>query len=76
MHYKHMFLRGTYEFNQFFSGSEHYTDICYAYTGNVIMQCYHLTSTDAETVVVRYLSPQEETYAYMWNSTKYYRYLI
>ena len=33
MHYKHMFLRGTYGFNQFFSGSEHYTDICYAYEG-------------------------------------------
>ena len=41
MHYKHMFLRGTYGFNQFFSGSEHYTDICYAYTGNVIIFTFH-----------------------------------
>ena len=41
MHYKHLFLRGTYGFNQFFSGSEHYTDICYAYTGNVIIFTFH-----------------------------------
>ena len=41
MHYTHMFLRGTYGFNQFFSGSEHYTNICYAYTGNVIIFTFH-----------------------------------
>ena len=36
-HYKHMFLKGTYGFNQFFSGSEYYTDICNAYKGNFII---------------------------------------
>ena len=34
-------LRGTYGFNQCFCGSVHYTDICNAYTGNVIIFTFH-----------------------------------
>ena len=67
MLYKHMFLRGTYGFNQFFSGSVQYTDICNAYTGNVIIFTFHYK----ESFTSKFLLEKEGT-IYSKSSKKYF----